>query len=141
MHLKFSFLLILYFLSCSKPGTPDDLAINTQKWEKSNLTAYEFTLRINCFCRSERVGPHLVKVFDNKVISVNDQPYDESKQGKILTIDELIDFIKLSKSQSPYKYDIKYNEEYGFPTKVFFDFSEQMADEEIGYEITEFKKN
>ena len=141
MYSKILILLLTSFLSCSKESIPNELVFNTQKWGKMNLTSYEFTLKIICFCTIERVGPHLVKVVDNKVISVDNQPYDENKHGTILTIDELHKFIETSISKNPYKYSVKYNEEYGFPNDVFFDFSDQIADEEIGYMITDFKKN
>lgn len=35
---------------------------NYKRWTKLGITDYEFTLRVNCFCTVETVGPHKVVV-------------------------------------------------------------------------------
>jgi hypothetical protein len=49
--------------------------------------------------------------------------------------------IKANVDRKPVKQTLNFNPTYGYPTSVFFDFSEMIADEEIGYEITNFKVN
>jgi hypothetical protein len=34
--------------------------------------------------------------------------------------------------------EIQYDDEYGFPSYIYFDISERIADEEIGYTLTDF---
>jgi hypothetical protein len=53
--------------------------------------------------------------------------------------DELFDFIIISLAKNPYQHSLDYNTIFYYPKNIYFDFSKQIADEEIGYEITSFK--
>jgi hypothetical protein len=138
-YLIFTTVFLLSF--CSGLHEPDEFSISKAKWSGKNISDYEFTLRINCFCPHERVGPHMIKVVDEEIVSVNNQPYDPDKTGELLTIDQLFDFVETSIARDPYQKTIVYNSTYGYPETVFFDFEKQMADEELGYEVTDFKVN
>jgi hypothetical protein len=70
---------------------------------------------------------------------VNNLPYDSTKTGPILTINELFDFIITSLAKNPHQHSLDYNTIFYYPKNIYFDFSKQIADEEIGYEITSFK--
>jgi hypothetical protein len=135
------FLAVIIMFSCTKSGINSDLSTNESKWNRLNIVSYEFTLRINCFCPLERVGPHLIKVVNNEIISVNNLPYDPAKTGELYTIDQLFTLVEKSIERNPYIKTIEYNSTYGFPVSAFFDFNKQMADEEIGYEVTDFILN
>jgi len=109
-------------------------------WERKNISDYEFTLMINCFCPQERVGPHLIKVVNDKIVSVNILPYDPAKTGELMTIDELFSIVGKDIERNPYQKTIEYNSTFGYPESVWFDFNKNIADEEIGYQITGFKE-
>jgi hypothetical protein len=136
----FAFIFILLF-SCTKSVDDDELSLNQKKWIGNNITNYEFTLTVNCFCLSARVGPHNIKVTDDKIVSVNNSPYDITKTGELMTINQLFEFIKTSIAKNPFRNTIEYNSTYGYPQNIYFDFNQQIADEEIGYQITNFKPN
>ena len=88
------------------------------------------------------MGPHQVVVQNGKVVSVNGAPYNAAERyGTIPTIPELLQIIKTNVDKNPYQKTLNFNSTYGYPTNVFFDFSQQMADDEIGYEVTNFKVN
>ncbi len=108
-------------------------------WKEKNVSNYEMTMKISCNCLQGRVGPHHIVIENDKIKTVNDLPYDSTKIGSIKTINELFDFIQVGLAENPYQHSLDYNAQYNYPQKIFFDFSEQIADEEIGYEITEFK--
>ena len=55
------------------------------------------------------------------------------------TIDRIFEFIELKLDDEPEFYDIEYDSEYGYPNYLFFDMSKMIADEEIGYHISNFK--
>jgi hypothetical protein len=134
------FLLLLVLGSCTKALNSGELSVNQSKWDSKKVLNYEFTLQINCFCTQERVGPHLIRVNDGKIVLVNGLPYDISKTGPLMNIDELFVFIKTSLDKNPYHKSVEYNSSFGYPQKVYFDFVKEMADEEIGYQITGFKE-
>jgi hypothetical protein len=135
------FLVVLFFLSCTKSGENEDFSRNRALWEKKNLSNYEFTLTVSCFCPEDVTEPHLLKVVDDTIASVNDIPYNPSTMGLLMTIDELFTYVGNSIESKPYQKSITYNSLYGYPESVYFDFEKTMADEEIGYRITGFKKN
>ena len=85
-------IIVLLFYSCIKTTGDSELSYNQSKWERKNISDYEFTLTINCFCPQERVGPHIIKVVNNEIVSVNNLPYDPGTTGELMTIDELFSF-------------------------------------------------
>ena len=135
----FAFILLL-LCACTKVDD-DDLSRNQATWNGKMISNYEFTLTVNCYCLPARIGPHIVKVAGDKIISVNNLPYDITKTGELMTINQLFGFIKTSITKNPYRNTIEYNSTYGYPQNVYFDFNQQIADEEIGYQISSFKIN
>ena len=107
--MKYIAILILLICSCSKSITNDDLSHNLLKWSSQKVVNYEFTLRINCFCPEERVGPHLIKGAYGKIISVNNWPYDITNTRQLRTIDEIFAYINTSLDITPYTKSIGYN--------------------------------
>jgi hypothetical protein len=54
--------------------------------------------------------------------------------AKIDSLESIVDIEK-----NPYQHSLDYNSIFYYPKNIYFDFSKQIADEEIGYEITSFK--
>ena len=139
--MKYLIITILMMVSfCTRSNDKDELSVNKSMWERKNISDYEFTLMINCFCPQERVGPHLIKVVNDKIVSVNILPYDPAKTGELMTIDELFSIVGKDIERNPYQKTIEYNSTFGYPESVWFDFNKNIADEEIGYQITGFKE-
>ena len=140
------FLSILICLSGCVKSNPDltqiikgDPASQLALWKKKGISNYEMTMKISCYCIQGRVGPHHIVVENDKIKTVNNLPYDSTKTGPILTINELFDFIIISLAKNPYQHSLDYNAIFHYPKYIYFDFSQQIADEEVGYEITDFK--
>jgi hypothetical protein len=134
-----------WIIGCAK-SNPDqiqlikgDPASQYALWKKKRISNYEMTMKISCYCIQGRVGPHHIVVENDKIKTVNNLPYDSTKTGPILTINELFDFIIVSLAKNPYRYSLEYNTIFHYPKNIYFDFSQQIADEEVGYEITYFK--
>lgn len=137
-HLGLMMGLILMLGSCKAPSSSDDSAWD--KWQKAKLGSYEMTMKITCFCLAGRVGPHQIVVKDGAIATVNGQPYDVSKAyGNLPTIDELFALITIKKAENPFQSRLNYDPTYGFPSEIYFDPSQNIADDEIGYQITGFK--
>ncbi len=142
-------LIFLSFLICLTgcvKSNPDQIQIvkgdpasKLALWKKKGISNYEMTMKISCYCLQGRVGPHLIVVENDKIKTVNNLPYDSTKTGPILTINELFDFIIISLAKNPYQHSLDYNTIFYYPKNIYFDFNKQIADEEIGYEITSFK--
>jgi hypothetical protein len=139
---KILLLFCLIFWGCKTVEPLDDVSANLNLWNEKKIENYSYSFKRVCFCPLEYVGPHQVVVQNGKVVTVNGAPYNAAERyGSIPTIPELLQIIKTNVDKNPYKKTLNFNPTYGYPTNVFFDFSQQMADEEIGYEITNFKIN
>ncbi len=139
---KFLVLFCLILAGCKTVEPLDDASTNLNLWNEKKIVNYSFSFKRVCFCPLAYVGPHLVVVQNGKITTVNGAPYNKAERyGEIYTIPELLQVIKANLDRKPYQKTLNFNPTYGYPTSVFFDFSQQMADEEIGYEITNFKVN
>lgn len=117
-------------------------AKNQEKtWNEKNITNYSYSLRVNCFCTTERVGPHLIKVINSKIVSVNGQPYNPEVTGTLPTVTELFEIIKLKLAQKPFQQNIKYDPILGYPTEIYFDMDQRIADEEVGFIVENLTKD
>ncbi len=138
-------LLLLFCLSlwgCETVQPLDDATTNLNLWNEKKIENYSFSFKRICFCPLEYVGPNQIVVKNGKIFIVNGAPYNkEERYGVMYTIPELLQVIKENIDRKPVKQTLNFNPTYGYPTSVFFDFSEMIADEEIGYEITNFKVN
>jgi hypothetical protein len=139
---KLLFLFCLSFLGCKTVEPLDDATANLNLWNEKKIENYSFSFKRICFCPVEYVGPNQVVVQNGKVTTVNGAAYNSSlRYGVIPTIPELLLNIKSQLDKNPGKKTLNFNQTYGYPTSVFFDFSELMADDELGYEVTNFKIN
>jgi hypothetical protein len=127
-------------IGCSKSSDLNEADDNYKKWTKLGITDYEFTLRVNCFCTVETVGPHKIVVKKNAIVTVNGKPYDPNTNVSVKTIEQLFVYIQKTIAEKPVQQTLAFDPQYYFPTNIYFDISEMIADEEIGYVITEFKR-
>ena len=140
--MKYSpFFQILFFLfltlSCDK-GEPSNLGTEAEKWASYGFSNYDFTLQISCFCIVDYTQPKRILVRDNKVISVAGIPFGELIDSSFRTIDGFFFYIDEQRKLNPVVEEIQYDDEYGFPSYIYFDISEMIADEEIAYTLTDF---
>jgi len=136
--MKWVFISLL-LLGCTKSSGLDEVDDYFKKWNKLGITDYEFTLRVNCFCTSETVGPHKIVVKKNSIVSVNGIPYDPNTHYSVKTIEQLFTYIQKTLAEKPVQKTLSFDAQYFFPNNVYFDMSEMIADEEIGYIVTNFK--
>jgi hypothetical protein len=138
-------LLLLFCLNlwgCETVQPLDGATKNLNLWNEKKIENYSFSFKRVCYCTLEYVGPNQIVVKNGKIFTVNGAPYNkEERYGVMYTIPELLQVIKANIDRKPVKQTLNFNPTYGYPTSVFFDFSEMIADEEIGYEITNFKVN
>ena len=138
---KFLYRLIFFLIlfACTKKSELGQNNIQFQKWKNLNISNYEFTLTVNCFCTTETRGPHAIVVKGNKIQSVNGEQYDPLKHVSVKTIDELFEVIRVNLERKPFSKTLEYDSRYHFPSSIFFDISQMIADEEIGYTVSQFK--
>ena len=132
-------LFLLLYISCIKTSELDKNNSQFQKWKNQKIVDYEFTLTVNCFCTIETRGPHSIVVKGGKIQSVNGETYDSVKHYAVKTIDQLFEVISVNLARKPFSKTLEYDTKYHFPSSIFFDISQMIADEEIGYTVSNFK--
>lgn len=141
------FLLLLSCLSlaqCTKESSykpPEDLAQAKSLWESKKIDSYTMTFNVSCFCIVDLNKPAEVVVKKNKIITVNGIAYDNSfpLYGSYKTIQELFSHIEEMQKKNPVVEELEFDPTYGFPSYIYYDVSEIIADEEIGYRVSDFK--
>ena len=112
-------------------------AAYNERW--SNPSCYSFTLYNGCFCPSTVRGPHDIVVQDGVIVS----PSDPDNEMFLVTMNDIFakiynECIANCPDEGADRCEITYAPE-GYVTSAFIDISEQMADEETRYEITNFQ--
>ena len=62
-----------------------------------------------------------------------------SKKYAAWGFDEIFEIIAEKLNDNPFLYTIKFDQSFGYPIDIYFDMDEMIADEEIGYYVTNFK--
>ena len=126
----------------SQEASPEmsQVALHQLKWQSAALSNYQYEFSWQCFCLPDYVAPVLVTVregvIDSVVYTHTHLPVDADKLNRYLTIDELFTFIQSAIDEEAIKIVSKYDLEYGFPTKVWIDWNEMIADEERGFQVS-----
>ena len=145
MKSHLSYLLILLFLfSCKKEASSQTqeqlLDENRRLWESKAIEAYQFIQSISCFCTLEYTRAKVLRVQDKVLIAVDGQTnFEETSSNAYLTVEEAFAYIEHRLSEDHFDFSIDYHEDYGFPQQFYFDRSEMIADDEIGYRFTAFE--
>jgi hypothetical protein len=135
LHLTLFTLLIF---SCSKQEVN---LTGKELWESLDISNYSMIQQISCYCFPEDYTlPKSIVVENKKIKSINGfSPNKTIGFESFYTIDRIFEFIELKLDDEPEFYDIEFDSEYGYPNYLFFDMSKMIADEEIGYHISNFK--
>lgn len=122
----------------------DELATMRQRWEKLELRDYSYEAGYNCFCGG--TGPYILEFIDDELDTVylSDGEASEVDYETMLeitddlVIENLFSKIKENIDRNPHSFNVEYNHQYFFPKEAYFDFEENIADEELGYYIRDF---
>ena len=143
------FVLIFLFFSCEKLDTlgpnPTGMELSTamEKWDNKNFNNYEYSLDVSCYCIYD--GPNNIEIKNNDLFKVNGESVTleqlQNEYWDVKTIEELFNIIDSKLEDDPFSYSLQFDENYGYPIDIYFDMDEMIADEEIGYTISNFKIN
>ena len=110
------------------------------RWRAGGFPDYSLTLTHDCFCGVEGRGPVVVIVRFGEVVSRTYEgtgaPVPEDRARFFPDVEGLFDFIEDALDQDPASIRAEFHPSLGYPTLVFVDFRENVADEERGYRVT-----
>jgi hypothetical protein len=104
------------------------------KWKSKAIKNYDFELWRDFFGKQELLGPFIIKVRNNKVISTRYKSTGRDVDDEVLreiprTIDELYDLIHFESNQNIDNMDVVYSDEDVYPTQVFVARAENDSEE------------
>ena len=124
-----------------EPEAFRDLVENASDWDALGITEYRFTATVSCFCAGELFRPASVVVRGNAVESatyVDDgRPVDPLFLPAYQTVDEMFETIASAIERQAVVLEVTYDAELHYPTDVYIDLSEMIADEEQGFTATD----
>ncbi len=142
MNQYYFFVFFFLIINCSEGESPEIISsyeANKEKWENASILDYSFVLQISCYCTEEYTSPKTVSVRDGSIVTVNDLAYSEEMHWGIFSINDLFKEIEKASKQNVAVLETTFDSFYGFPTKLYIDRDERIADEEMGYTISNFK--
>ena len=116
---------------------PDALDEAMARWETAGFEAYQMTLRRSCFCPSpDYTGPFDVTVRDGEIEAVRLEGAEVDAE-RALTVGDLFDLLEEAYERGAVTVNVTFDPEAGYPTELYIDYDERMADEEIGYTVSD----
>lgn len=143
----FSLLLlaILGLGACSNPAAPDDpaaeLQLNRDRWSRTGVVSYRFTITRDCFCTPEMSGPVVIEVRAGEVISrtyEGGSAVDPQFADLFVTIPGLFGIVEDAILSQAAALSVRYDPELGYPRSIAIDPVAGVADDEVSYRVTGF---
>ncbi|MDA0750394.1 MAG: DUF6174 domain-containing protein [Verrucomicrobia bacterium] len=112
---------------------------NRQLWREQSLGSYQYVFNWSCFCLPEYTAPVIINVERgewSEISLVRDgKPVKEDDWKRYKTIEELFDIIDQALLQDAKEIRVEYDPDFGYPSSVFIDYDEMIADEERGFSV------
>lgn len=140
----FSFITCVLLLGCAAERYEKELnrlSNAREKWNSikaANSGEYVFKLHLSCYCYG--TDPVQITIDSDTIKSVLDidsqKVLPSSDNNYYKTIDQWFDWIDKSLDEKPYSVSVTYDDTLGYPKAVFFDFEENVVDDEINVSIS-----
>jgi hypothetical protein len=128
------------------PGTNEgqkELSQKQQLWTTQKALNYRYTLENSCFCIPEATQPVSIEVRDGERISIkavkDGSSVNEEYFAAYDTIPKLFDLLQAAYNKKANRISVSFDPKLGFPTRIFIDFAQNIADEEIRLDIYGFE--
>ncbi|MDD5082460.1 MAG: DUF6174 domain-containing protein [Dehalococcoidales bacterium] len=121
----------------------DTLRGNQQRWTSRNISSYRYRIQIGCFCPQDITHPVIIEVRNNQPASITYADTGAAVTtdffGRCDTMTKLFSIIENAITQEVDELTVSYEAEFGYPTNIYIDASQQAADEEISYTVSGFE--
>ena len=133
-----------FAISSFTPANAPDLALEAllqgqDRWEQSGVAGYTYTGAWTCFCPEDYRADTQVTVDGGNVTAVTSADPDVETipdPERFVTIEGLFALIQDAISRNAASIEVTYDETYGYPSELFIDYDERMADEEDRFTIS-----
>jgi hypothetical protein len=121
--------------------TPTPLEEARFTWDTVRPDAYVFAIERMCFCPVDYLGPVRLRVVGDSVAERvyvdSGDPVPASHADAFPTVDGLFDILAAAYEQDAHDVRVTYDPQTGVPLDFWIDYSQMIADEELGFEVTE----
>ena len=138
---KFPVLVIVVsLLGCSDQGTsPVDLE-HFRLWKSLDVHDYVIEQQRQCFCPDGgRIVEIVIRADTIASIAALDTLQPPVQSGPYLSVNGLFEYIISARAQSASSVEVTYNEQYGYPERIFVDWIAAAVDDEVGYLTLNFR--
>ena len=112
---------------------------NRLLWNEQDFDGYTFRFNWSCFCPPDYTAPVDIRVEQGGLAAVsysdNGTPVAQSDWDRYRTIEALFEILDEAFEQDAKVISVSYEPDFGYPSSVFIDYSELIADEERGFEV------
>lgn len=135
-----STVLILGSIACGDSTGPEVDRLNEQRslWEAAGLQDYTYDVRRVCFCPFREDGARLT-VVGGTLAGATDISTGEALESSEVqwyhTIEGLFDLIQDAYDRDAHSVHVDFDTNRGYPIMIFIDYSEMIADEELGFTL------
>ena len=123
------------------PKIAEMLKTNWEKWTRQGIDSYQVRFQRSCFCVPDFRRAAVLVVRGGEIASAtyaDDGTVVEAEFfGRYETVEGLFALIEGAIEQGAARIDVTYDEKYGYPTDLYIDRYETMADEEQGFAVGE----
>ncbi len=112
-----------------------------ERWEQSGITDYVYSGAWTCFCPEEYLAETRVSVSGGEVTEVRSAAQNSGTvpaPERFVPIEGLFALIQNAIAQDAAEIEVSYDETYGYPSRLFIDYDDRMADEEESFAISSF---
>lgn len=127
----------------SGPGVSElhELSRNQTRWSRVGPDAYSYVIRRLCFCIGPATVPGRVTVLEDgtveRVYVESGEDVPEDLRDLFPTVEGLFDVLQDAFERDAHRIDVTYDPSSGVPLDIFIDYQENVADEELGFDVVE----
>ncbi|NNF29701.1 MAG: hypothetical protein HKN73_20930 [Gemmatimonadetes bacterium] len=116
-----------------------DIERNRELWERQGMESYRYAVERLCFCGL--AGPVRVTVVDGavteRIFVQSGDPVPAEQADWYPTVEGLFSILFDAAQRNAHDIEVTYDPDTGVPLDIFIDYEQNVADEELGFQVTE----
>ena len=110
------------------------------RWQRSGIRDYVYEMNWQCFCIREYVAPVITTVIDGSMTGIK---FADANQTGVIpsperfgAMERVFEFLQEAIDRDAASITVEFHQQLGYPTSAFVDYDRLLADEEMGFAVT-----